>query len=101
MVGPADRHQCVDTKKTVCDTRWGVRVRTKREHIRTFNQELWIELVANADQVLPDPDIVWPAARDLKYLFYIEPWTKGDFKRRFPKAKIPKFGPGQREARPA
>lgn len=62
-----------------------LRVRTKREHIRTFNQDIWIEPIANPDQVLPDPGIVWPDARDMKYLFYIEPWPLKEFERKFPK----------------
>jgi hypothetical protein len=68
-------------------TGW-IRIRTKREHIRTFNQDLFIEPVVNADQVLADPNAVWPDSRDLKYLYYLEPWTRADFKRKFPRAKV-------------
>lgn len=58
------------------------RIRTKRQHIRTFDQDLWIEPVHNPDQVLPGP-FVWPDARDLTYLFFIEPWPLNDIKRKF------------------
>lgn len=64
-----------------------IRVRTKREHLRTFNQDLWVELVANADQVLSDPLAVWPDSRDMKFLYYLEPWPTHEFQRRWPKAK--------------
>ena len=68
-----------------------LRVKTKREHIRTFNQDLWIEMIANPDQVLPDPSGVWPDSRDIKFLYYLEPWSRDEFKRRFPKAKAASF----------
>lgn len=73
-----------------------LRVNAKREHIRTFNQDLWIEPVVNPDQVLPDPNFVWPDARDMKFLYYIEPWMKSDFKRKFKNAKVTDFSGGQR-----
>jgi hypothetical protein len=70
-----------------------LRIKAKREHMRTFNQELWIEPIVNPDQVLPDPSGVWPDSRDIKFLFYVEPWTLKEFNRRFPKAKHKSFGP--------
>lgn len=70
-----------------------LRVTTKRAHARTFDQDLWIEPIMNADQVLPSPGFVWPDARDLKYLFYIEPWTDADFVRAFPHAEVKSFTP--------
>ena len=74
-----------------------LRITTKREHIRTFNHDLWIEPVVNADQILCDPNAVWPDSRDMTYLYYIEPWTTGEFTRRFPKAKITSFSPEVRK----
>jgi hypothetical protein len=67
-------------------------VRAKREHPRTFNQNLWIEPVVNPDQVLPGPNGVWPDGRDLKYLFYLNPFTLAEFNRQFPKATRKSFG---------
>ena len=64
-----------------------LRIRTKRSHIRTFDQDLWVEPVMNAEQILPDSNAVWPDSRDAKFLYYIEPWTRKEFERRFPKAK--------------
>lgn len=68
-----------------------LRVTAKRQHVRTFDQDLWIEFIANADQVLPDPSMVWPDARDAKFLFYLEPWLRTEFQRRFPKARAASF----------
>src|SRR3990167_1738641 len=67
-----------------------LRVKTARVHPRTFSQDLWIEPIFNADQVLPSP-FVWPDARDLKHLYYIEPWPEGEFLRHFPKAEVRSF----------
>ena len=74
-----------------------LRIRTKRAHIRTFDQDLWIDPIMNADQVLPSPGFVWPDARDLKYLYYIEPWPERDFTRHFPKAEVKSFTPEWRK----
>lgn len=68
-----------------------LRVTSKRIHARTFDQDLWIEMIANADQVLPDPAAVWPDSRDMKFLYFIEPWSRKEFERRFPKAKAANF----------
>lgn len=68
-----------------------LRVKTKRVHTRTFDQDLWIEMIANADQVLPDPSGIWPDSRDIKFLYYIEPWSRKEFERRFPKARASNF----------
>ena len=68
-----------------------LRIRTKRAHLRTFDQDLWIEPIMNADQVLPSPGFVWPDGRDVKYLFYIEPWQERDFVREFPDAEVKSF----------
>lgn len=70
-----------------------VRVTTKREHLRTFNRELFIEPVVNADQILSDPSAVWPDSRDMGFLFHIEPWSRTEFKRRFPDSKFGTFNP--------
>jgi TolA-binding protein len=64
-----------------------LRVRTKREHIRTFNQDIWIEPIVNPDQVIPDPHAMWPDSRDMQWLFFLEPWANAEFARRFPGAK--------------
>ena len=77
-----------------------LRIRTKRAHLRTFDQDLWIEPIMNADQVLPSPGCVWPDARDLTYLFYIEPWPERDFVREFPKAEVKSFSPELRRVAP-
>jgi hypothetical protein len=86
-------------ENTVTSSYGWIRVRTKREHLRTFNQDLWIELVANPDQVLSDPLAVWPDSRDMKFLYYLEPWPTNEFQRRWPNAKpitptLGKLAPG-------
>ncbi len=68
-----------------------VRINLKRVHMRTFDQEIWIEPVMNPDQVLPDPGAVWPDSRDLCWLFYVESFAKDEFARTFPKATITHF----------
>jgi hypothetical protein len=68
-----------------------LRIKTLREHPRSFNHNLVIDFIANADQVLADPGAVWPDSRDMKYLYFIEPWTRGEFSRRHPKAKAANF----------
>src|SRR3990167_2324268 len=68
-----------------------LRIKTARVHPRTFSQDLWIEPIFNADQVLPSPGMVWPDGRDLKYLYFIEPWSESDFLRHFPKAEVRSF----------
>ena len=78
-----------------------LRIRTKREHPRTFNQDIWVEPIMNADQVLPSPGFVWPDARDIKYLFYLEPWSERDFAREFPQAEIKSFAPEFRRIAPS
>ena len=77
-----------------------LRIRTKRAHLRTFDQDLWIEPIMNADQVLPSPGFVWPDGRDIKYLYYIEPWQERDFAREFPDAEIKSFSPEMRRIAP-
>lgn len=64
-----------------------LRITSKREHPRTFNQDLWIEMVANADQVLPDPMAIWPDSRDAKFLVYLEPWARSAFEQKYPNAR--------------
>ena len=68
-----------------------LRVKTKRAHVRTFDHDIWIEPIVNADQVLPDPDSIWPDSRDIRFLIYAEPWAKRDYLRRFPKASVKDF----------
>ena len=68
-----------------------LRITTKRAHVRTFDHDLWVEPIVNSDQVLPDPDAIWPDSRDVKFLFYIEPWQVTEFLRRFPHASIRNF----------
>src|SRR3990167_4533634 len=70
-----------------------LRVATKRAHLRTFDQDLWIDPIMNPDQVLPSPGFVWPDGRDLKYLFYIEPWPEREFLTRCPRAEVRSFTP--------
>ena len=68
-----------------------LRIRRKREHIRTMNQELWIEPIVNADQVLPDPYAVWPDSRDQKFLLYLEPWAVSDVTKKWKGSKVKSF----------
>ncbi len=68
-----------------------VTVTTKRQHVRTFDQDLFIEPVVNPDQILPDPQGVWPDSRDIKFLYHVEPWSRDEYKRRFPKSKAASF----------
>lgn len=71
------------------------RITYRRESPRSLNSELYIELVANPDQVLPDPSIVWPDARDMEWLQYLEPWPRSEFVRKFgKKAKTVDFTSG-------
>jgi hypothetical protein len=68
-----------------------LRITAKREHPRTFNQDLWIEMIANGDQVLPDPNCIWSDSRDVKKLVYLEPWARSAFEQKFPKARAVNF----------
>ena len=77
-----------------------LKVATRRTHPRTFNQDIWIDPIMNADQVLPSPGFVWPDGRDIKYLYYIEPWQERDFVRAFPKAEVSSFTPEWRQIVP-
>jgi hypothetical protein len=64
---------------------------TKRQHVRTFDQDLWINPVVNANQILSDPKAVWPDSRDMTFLLHIEPWARQEFKRKWPKARVSNF----------
>lgn len=67
------------------------RLNTKRAHIKTRNQEIWISDIPDPNAVVPDPDAKRPDSSDIKYLFYIESHTVSEFKRRWKHAKITDF----------
>lgn len=68
-----------------------VRLRTEYESDRSANLRIVIDPVMNPDNVVPDPDAVWPDSRDLRYLFYLESRSVAEFKREFKDAKIRDF----------
>lgn len=68
-----------------------VRVNTKRAHLKTRNQEIWIESVPDPNSIVPDPDFKRPDFSDGRYLFVIEQHDTKEFKRRWPKAKVTDF----------
>jgi hypothetical protein len=68
-----------------------VRVNTRYESDRSFNQEIWIEDIPNPDLVLPDPDAKRPDSSDMKWLFVFEPLPVAEFSRLHPDAKITDF----------
>jgi hypothetical protein len=65
-----------------------------------FRQEMWIEPVANPNQVTPDPDFLRPDGSDLRYLFVEESIRKADFLRQHPKAKVRDFSAEMRASAP-
>ena len=65
-----------------------------------FRQEMWIEPIANPNQVTPDPDFLRPDGSDLRYLFVEESVRKADFLRQHPKAKVRDFTVEMRASAP-
>ena len=76
-----------------------VRVTTKYDGPRAWTQDIWIEPVMNISQVLPGHH-VWPDARDMTGLLYIEPRTIAEFKREFKGATVVDFGRDARAQAP-
>jgi hypothetical protein len=67
-----------------------VRVSTDYASPTSWDQEISIQPVMNPAQVLPGPH-VWPDARDMRGLLYLEPYTVREFKRKFRGAKVVNF----------
>lgn len=57
----------------------------------SFDQELIIEPLVNPDLVTPDPDALRPDGSDMRYAFIRESYSKEEFKRRWPKARVTNF----------
>jgi len=68
------------------------RVNTRYVSDTSFDQELWLEMIANPDSVLLDPDAIMPDSSDMGYGFVVESRNKSEFTRAFPHAKITDFG---------
>jgi hypothetical protein len=58
---------------------------------QSFDQEIKIKAILNPDSVLFDPDCKEPDWSDAKYCFLLDPLTKEEFKRRYPKAEKVSF----------
>lgn len=56
-----------------------------------FQQDLWIEQVADPNTVLPDQDFQMPDMSDINDLFVLEQYSHDEFTRKFPWAKIQSF----------
>lgn len=67
------------------------RLQTKYESDTSMNQELWIEEIANPDQVLPDPSSIRPDSSDMTFCFVFTHLARAEFTRQYPKAKIQDF----------
>ena len=72
-----------------------VRLRADYEHERSPYQQLTIEAVANPACCYPDPDAMRPDGSDWQYFFYVESYSKDEFKRAFPKAEFTSFSQEQ------
>lgn len=70
-----------------------VRINAKFEHEKSFNQDLWIEDVPNPDLVIADPDATRPTSSDMRYLFYLQSYSKDEFLKAFPDALVRDFSP--------
>jgi hypothetical protein len=66
---------------------------TRRYLPRSFNQEILIKTIPNPDSVLYDPDCKEADWSDGEYCFVLDPMSREEFKRRWPKAKVKDFGP--------
>ena len=64
---------------------------TRRYVPRSFHQEICIKNIANPDSVLYDPDCKEADWSDARACFVLDPITKDEFKRRYPKAQIKDF----------
>jgi hypothetical protein len=64
---------------------------SRRYQPRSFHQEIVIKNVANPDSVLYDPDCKEADWSDAKACFVLDPMSKDEFKRRYPKAQIKDF----------
>jgi hypothetical protein len=77
------------------------RVKPRYVSDRSDEQELIIEPLVNPDLVTIDPDILKPDGSDMGYAWVAESWSKKEFKRRFPKAKVQDFTSELQTALPA
>jgi hypothetical protein len=68
-----------------------LRVKPRYVSDRSRHQELIIEPIMNPDLVTPDPDAIKPDLSDIKYLFLAESWSKPEFQKAFPKARVQDF----------
>lgn len=65
------------------------------------HMEFGFRTFANPDAVLPDPDCKEPDWSDQQACFVLDPISREDFKRRFPKAKITDFTTEEMQQAPA
>lgn len=68
--------------------------RLSRKYVsdQSFDQEIVVKAIPNPDSVLYDPDVREADWSDAQYCFLVEPLTREEFKRRWPKARIQDFG---------
>lgn len=67
------------------------RVNTRYVSDRSFDQEIWLEPIANPDSVLPDADAIMPDASDMRRCFVVESRQTAAFAKEFPDAKVTDF----------
>lgn len=58
---------------------------------KSFNQKIVLKGVPNPDTVLYDPDVLEADWSDAGYVYELNPMSKPDFKRKYPKAKVQDF----------
>ncbi|MEY4385590.1 MAG: hypothetical protein RLY20_873 [Verrucomicrobiota bacterium] len=58
---------------------------------RLFDQEIWIEEIADPNTILPDHTFKRPDLSDIRHLFVLESWSHKAFLRAHPKAKVQSF----------
>jgi len=67
--------------------------RVSRKYVsrKSFKQEIVVKNIANPDSVLYDPDCKEADWSDAQYCFVLDPISKEEFKRRFPRAQVKDF----------
>lgn len=56
-----------------------------------FDQQIWIEEIADPNTILPDHTFKRPDLSDIRHLFVLETWTHKAFLRAYPDAKVQSF----------
>ncbi len=67
------------------------RITRKYVDEKSFEQELCIKRIPNADNVLFDPDYKEADASDIRYAYVIEQMPHDEFKRKYPQAEVVDF----------